>query len=84
MLSSHRNYVRALFVAKNGQVLSASADKTVKVWDTETGNCIRTLNGHDDYALVVAMSDSGTIISGGWDKKLLYGIKIMLIFSYDI
>ena len=28
------------------RVVSASDDKTLKVWDVATGKCVATLNGH--------------------------------------
>ena len=28
------------------RVVSASRDKTLKVWDVETGECVATLEGH--------------------------------------
>ena len=31
------------------RVVSASGDKTLKVWDVETGECVATLKGHSSY-----------------------------------
>ena len=31
------------------RVVSASDDKTLKVWDVATGKCVATLEGHSDY-----------------------------------
>ena len=30
-------------------ILSASRDKSIKVWDASTGFCLKTLNGHDEW-----------------------------------
>ena len=30
--------------------MSGSADSTLKVWDVSSGECLRTLSGHTDYA----------------------------------
>jgi len=36
-------------VFPDGQrVVSVSSDKTLKVWDIETGECVATLEGHSD------------------------------------
>ena len=39
--------------------LSASGDKTVRVWDVDTGNCLRTLQGHTSYVYAVAITPDG-------------------------
>jgi len=31
------------------RVVSASRDKTLKVWDVATGECVETLQGHSDW-----------------------------------
>ena len=31
------------------RVVSASEDKTLKVWDVATGECVVTLEGHSSY-----------------------------------
>ena len=31
------------------RVVSGSIDKTVKVWDAATGECVATLEGHSSY-----------------------------------
>ena len=49
-------------------VVSAGADKTVKVWDAHTGKEIRSLQGHTGRVLSVAFSrDSKRIVSGSDD-----------------
>ncbi|EFQ31727.1 WD domain-containing protein [Colletotrichum graminicola M1.001] len=39
---------------------SASVDKTIKVWDIATGQCLHTLHGHKKYSGAVAFSSDGT------------------------
>ena len=31
------------------RVVSASGDKTLKVWDVATGKCLATLKGHSEH-----------------------------------
>ena len=31
------------------RIVSASGDKTLKVWDIETGKCVTTLEGHPGW-----------------------------------
>jgi WD40 repeat protein len=51
--------------------LSGSSDKTVRLWDIESGRCIRVLEGHSDRVEGVAFSgDSGRALSGSTDKTM--------------
>lgn len=31
----------------NNKIISCSDDKKIKVWDTDTGYCLKILKGHD-------------------------------------
>jgi len=35
-----------LFVIGDNKIVSGSNDKTIKVWDIESGDCLKTLEGH--------------------------------------
>ena len=51
--------------------MSGSSDKTIKVWDFETGDLIRTLERHTGWVRSVAVSPCGKrIISGPNDKTI--------------
>ncbi len=53
-------------------VLSAGADRKVKLWASTTMAEIRTFEGHTKYILTAAMSPDGRLIaSGGGDKAVL-------------
>ncbi len=56
----------------DGQMLaSGSDDKTIKLWDLQTGLEIATLSGHDSYVQSLAFSPDGkTLVSGGYDTKV--------------
>ncbi len=50
---------------------SGSDDGTVKLWNTNTGDCVSTLSGHMDPVWSVCFSPCGTkIVSGGGLEKL--------------
>ena len=37
----------------SGYVISGSYDKTVRIWNTDTGECLRTLEGHTRVSIGV-------------------------------
>lgn len=52
--------------------LTASRDKTLILWDIQTGQIIRHFEGHSDWATSVAFSpDERTALSGSVDKTLI-------------
>ena len=58
-------------VTASKYVISASWDNTLKVWDLQSGEILRTLTGHSDSVNAVAItSDSKYVISGSRDKTL--------------
>jgi len=59
-------------IAPDGRtVVSGSDDKTLKVWDLETGRCRATFEGHTNSVFGVAItSDGKTVVSGSDDKTL--------------
>ena len=54
------------------RIASGGADKTVRLWDANTGKPIgQPLHGHDDAVMSVAFSPDGTrIASGGADNTI--------------
>jgi len=45
----HSEVISAIAFSPDGRyILSGSDDKTLKLWDVETGREIRTFNGHND------------------------------------
>ena len=59
------------FVPDGRTALSASRDKTVKLWDLASGNSIRTLAGHTNSVNSVAIAPDGRIaLSGSSDSTL--------------
>ncbi|MEG4458840.1 WD40 repeat domain-containing protein, partial [Microcoleus sp. N9_A1] len=71
-LVGHSDSVNAVAIAPDGKTaISASDDKTLKIWDTETGTELRTLTGHTYQVLAVAIAPDGkTAISASYDKTL--------------
>ena len=46
-LIGHKDCVYCCAYSSDGKnIATASWDKTVKLWDSKTGNCLQTLEGH--------------------------------------
>jgi len=71
-LKGHTDAVTSVSVTPNGALaVSASADKTVKVWDLGTGDNLRTLEGHTGTVRSVAVTtDANRAVSASFDKTI--------------
>src|SRR4028119_1840144 len=71
-LAGHSDSVTAVAIAPDGNTaISASWDKTLKIWDTETGTEVRTLTAHTKPVIAVAIAPDGkTAISASGDNTL--------------
>jgi WD40 repeat protein len=56
----------------SNQCVTCSNDSTVRVWDCETGVCLRTLTEHRDSVASIAMHPSGLhFASGSYDETVI-------------
>jgi len=53
-----------------GTAISASYDKTLKIWHIESGEELETLKGHTSWVRSVAVTPDGKIISGSYDGTM--------------
>lgn len=76
-LTGHREPVYAVGYSPDGKYLvSGSFDKTVRIWDRQSGETIQTMNDAQNLILSVAVSPDGNqLASGGLDKT---------VFVYDM
>jgi hypothetical protein len=52
------------------QVMSGSFDNTLKFWDVQSGQLLRSLEGHTDWITSVAVIPDGHhVVSGFWDNR---------------
>ena len=86
-LQGHSNWVLQLEQLESGELVSCSADKTIKLWNLIEGTCIRTLVGHTDFVrsikvnsqnnILMSCSDDGTIKT--WDTKTGECVNTILV-----
>jgi WD40 repeat protein len=71
-LEGHANYVYSVALTPDGRrAISASWDRTLKVWDLDYGQPLITLDGHTDMILGAAVTPDGRrAISASWDRTL--------------
>ncbi len=71
-LAGHSGTVISVSVSPDGKTLaSSSADRTIKLWNLETGKEIRTLTGHTNSVDGISFSPDGkTLASGSADRTI--------------
>lgn len=69
-LRGHTAEVRSVDFAPDGsQVLSASSDHTVKVWNASKGTLLKTLRGHEDWVRSCRFAQGGRqAVTGSYDN----------------
>ncbi|MEM9544508.1 MAG: DUF4365 domain-containing protein [Bacteroidota bacterium] len=71
-LEGHTEYVHGCAISPNGEnIISCSADKTIKIWELATGKNLATLKGHTNSVWGCAISPDGKkIISCSSDNTI--------------
>ncbi len=79
-LLEHADSVPCVCYSPDGKTLaSASWDKTVKLWDVQTGKVKATLKGHQHRVGCVSFSPDGKILaSGSIDGARLWNVDVVL------
>mmetsp|Transcript_7624 Transcript_7624/g.6679 ORF Transcript_7624/g.6679 Transcript_7624/m.6679 type:complete len:83 (-) Transcript_7624:23-271(-) len=73
-LTGHKNYIRDVnWSYDNRRIVSASDDKTVKLWDVESGNISRDIEGHQGIVYCAIFVDEiERMVSTGADGRLIF------------
>lgn len=71
-LTGHEFGVKSVAISPDGKwAVSGSDDKSVKIWDLETGECQATLEGHKGDVYSVAITPDGKRILSGSDDDTI-------------
>ncbi|WP_204102141.1 MULTISPECIES: protein kinase [Spirulina sp. CCY15215] len=71
-LTGHTSFINDLAISPDSRLLiSASADKTIKVWELETGKLLKTLTGNTSFVNALAITfDGNFLIAASADKTI--------------
>ncbi len=69
---AHTDWVRCLsFTPDGAKLVSGSFDKTIKLWQLDTGLVIHTFDDHPKGVFALAVSPDGKLLaSGSWDEMI--------------
>ena len=66
VLRGHSDYVRAVAVSPDGQILvTGSGDETIKLWDLASESELCTLTGHRGQVFCLAVEPGGRLLASG-------------------
>ncbi len=71
VLEGHTEIILKVIDLNNETFASCSQDKTIKIWDSVNGKCLKTLNGHKDGVSSLLLLEENILASSGLDKLIL-------------
>ena len=69
-MQEHKDILTALEITDDKRLLSASADKTICVWDLNKYKLLKVLQGHTEGVQCLKMLKDGTLASGAFDNTI--------------
>jgi WD40 repeat protein len=70
ILKGHTSFIYSIALLPNGNFISSSNDTTLKIWDINSYQEIKTLLGHKDCVYAIVVLKDGNIASFSFDGEL--------------
>ena len=67
-LLGHESFVGPIIQTDNQELVSGGYDNKIIIWDLETNQPKRILEGHEKPVVCLTNGKDGDLISGSWDK----------------
>ncbi|CAF0939766.1 unnamed protein product [Brachionus calyciflorus] len=71
-LIGHNDFVSCFESINKDKILSGSSDKTIKLWNKTTGECLKTFYGHKDSVNTLCLINDEEFLSGSFDRTIKY------------
>ena len=77
ILTGHEDRVLSVAFSPDGSKVVRDSYGKIEIWDTETGECLKTLNGHTNSVRSIVVSPDGSkIVSGSVDSTVkVWGVE---------
>lgn len=72
-MKGHKKTVHGCHFIDDQNLVSLSIDGEMKLWNVNTGECLKTYNGHKNRSAFVGLSTNSTHIVYGSEDNNLYG-----------
>lgn len=84
ILSGHRGPITSVCYLPNGStIVTAGADRTVRLWDVKSGRCMATLADHHGHVSGVAVSPDGKMLASCDLSGMMIIRKVAQIIASD-
>jgi WD40 repeat protein len=77
-LNGHQDDVYSIISFESDKIISCSKDKTIKIWNVDTGQCLKTLIAHSLAVNTIFLLANNKLASGSSDKT----VKIWNLDTY--
>ncbi|NKB18900.1 MAG: hypothetical protein HC770_14375, partial [Pseudanabaena sp. CRU_2_10] len=84
VLSGHQQLVTVVRFSPDGrQLVSGSADRTIKHWDLDTGECLQTLSGQQHWVWAMIFITPNLLLSASQDESIqCWDLQMGQAFQY--